>query len=86
MKGENGKMHPLKIRGEPMQHDTDDTLYTTEEVADKLKLTTKTVTDYIRKGELEALDMGQGYRIYKRDLDTFLENRRRKRTERKKHP
>ncbi len=64
--------------------DSDDTLYTTEEVAGKLKITPKTVRQYIQRGELEAIDMGQGYRIYKRDLDTFLEHRRRRRTERNK--
>ena len=64
--------------------DSDDTLYTTEEVAEKLKITPKTVREYIQRGELEAIDMGQGYRIYKRDLDTFLEHRRRRRTERDK--
>ncbi|HEU5227674.1 MAG TPA: helix-turn-helix domain-containing protein [Ktedonobacteraceae bacterium] len=63
---------------------SDDTLYTTGEVAEKLKITPKTVREYIQSGELEAIDMGQGYRIYKRDLDTFLESRRRRRTERKK--
>ena len=64
--------------------DSDDTLYTTEEVAKKLKITPKTVREYIQRGELEAIDMGQGYRIYKRDLDAFLESRRRRRTERDK--
>lgn len=64
--------------------DSDDTLYTTEEVAERLKLTPKTVREYIQRGELEAIDMGQGYRIYKRDLDAFLESRRRRRTERHK--
>lgn len=64
--------------------DSNDTLYTTEEVAEKLKITAKTVREYIQRGELEAIDMGQGYRIYKRDLDTFLEGRRRRRAERKK--
>ena len=62
--------------------DSEDTLYTTEEVAEKLKITPKTVREYIQRGELEAIDMGQGYRIYKRDLDAFLESRRRRRTER----
>lgn len=62
----------------------DDTLYTTEEVAQKLKLTPKTVREYIQHGELEAIDMEQGYRIYKRDLDTFLERRCCRRTERRK--
>lgn len=64
--------------------DSDDTLYTTEEVAKKLKITPKTVREYIQRGELEAIDMGQGYRIYKRDLNAFLESRRRRRTERDK--
>ena len=64
--------------------DSDDTLYTTEEVAEKLKITPKTVREYIQRRELEAIDMGQGYRIYKRDLDAFLESRRRRRTERDK--
>jgi excisionase family DNA binding protein len=64
--------------------DSDDILYTTEEVAEKLKITPKTVREYIRRGEMEAIDMGQGYRIFKRDLDAFLERRRRRRTERDK--
>lgn len=64
--------------------DSDDTLYTTEEVAGKLKITPKTVREYIQRGELDAIDMGQGYRIFKRDLDAFLESRRRRRTERNK--
>jgi len=64
--------------------DSNDTLYTTGEVAEKLKITPKTVREHIQRGELEAIDMGQGYRIYKRDLDAFLESRRRRRTERKK--
>jgi excisionase family DNA binding protein len=59
-------------------------LYTTGEVAEKLKITPKTVREYIQRGELEAIDMGQGYRIYRRDLDAFLESRRRRRIERKK--
>lgn len=58
--------------------DSDDILYTTGEVAKKLKITPRTVREYIQRGELEAIDMGQGYRIYKRDLDAFLEKRRRR--------
>jgi excisionase family DNA binding protein len=73
-----------KRRSKAIMPDSDDTLYTTEEVAGKLKITPKTVREYIQRGELEAIDMGQGYRIYKRDLDTFIEHRRRRRTERDK--
>ena len=74
----------MNVGAESKMPDSDDTLYTTEEVAEKLKITPKTVREYIQRGELEAIDMGQGYRIYKRDLDAFLESRRRRRTERKK--
>jgi len=64
--------------------DADDTLYTTEEVAEKLKITPRTVREYIQRGELDAIDMGQGYRIYKRDLDDFIERRRTGRKREKK--
>ncbi len=63
-----------------MQEDTENTLYTVKEVAKMLKLAPKTIREFIQRGEIEALDMGQGYRIYKRDLDAFLESRRRKRS------
>lgn len=66
--------------------DADDTLYTTEEVAEKLKITPRTVREYIQRGELEAIDMGQGYRIYKRDLDAFLEKRRRRKERHRDEP
>ncbi len=60
-----------------------DEVYTTEEVADKLRVTPKTVREWIQRGDLNAVDVGQGYRIFKSDYEAFLENRRR-RKERKK--
>jgi excisionase family DNA binding protein len=66
--------------------DGDNKLLTTEEVAEELKVHVKTVRDWIANGELEAIDLGQGYRIWKSDLMKFLNSRRRRRTDRKKQP
>jgi excisionase family DNA binding protein len=57
----------------------DDELYTTNEVAEKLKVTPKTIREWIGRGELEAIDLGQGYRIRRSDLDTFLDSRKKRR-------
>ena len=62
----------------------DNKLLTTEEVAEELKVHVKTVRDWIASGELEAIDLGQGYRIWKSDLMKFLNSRKRRRTDRKK--
>ncbi len=65
--------------------DSDNKLLTTDEVAVELKVHVKTVRDWIASGELEALDLGQGYRIWKSDLMKFLNSRKRRRKDRKKH-
>jgi excisionase family DNA binding protein len=59
-------------------------LLTTEEVAEELKVHVKTVRDWIASGELEAIDLGQGYRIWRSDLIKFLNSRKRRRADRKK--
>lgn len=64
--------------------DGNNKLLTTEEVAEELKVHVKTVRDWIASGELEAIDLGQGYRIWKSDLMKFLNSRKRRRTDRKK--
>jgi excisionase family DNA binding protein len=64
--------------------DGDNKLLTTEEVAEELKVHVKTVRDWIASGELEAIDLGQGYRIWRTDLMKFLNSRKRRRTDRKK--
>jgi len=56
----------------------DEEVYTTEEVAEKLRVTPKTVREWIQRGDLQAIDAGQGYRIFKKDYEAFLENRRRR--------
>lgn len=58
---------------------SDDELLTVKEVADRVKVHPETVRGWIRDGELEAVDIGGEYRIYKQDLDKFLKERKRPR-------
>lgn len=58
--------------------------FTTVEVAKELKVNVKTVRNWIASGELVALDVGGEYRIFRDDLNTFIEKRKtdkRKRTD-----
>jgi len=55
---------------------------TVEEVAAELRVHPETVRNWIRTGELDALDIGREYRIYRADLDAFIQ--RRKTARRKK--
>ena len=52
-----------------------ETFYTTEEVADILKIEKEVIRDYIRKGELFAIKIGKAYRITDSDLQEFLHRR-----------
>ncbi len=52
---------------------------TTEEVAKELKVNVKTVRKWIQSGELEASEMGKGYRISRHDLLAFAEKRKKRR-------
>ncbi len=47
-------------------------IYTVEQVAEYLKLTTRTIYTYIHSGKLKAVKVGREYRIKQRDLDEFL--------------
>ena len=51
-------------------------LLTVDEVAKEVKVHTETVRSWIRKRELPAIDIGGEYRIYRRDLEDFLERRK----------
>ncbi len=46
--------------------------YTPQEVAERLKLRVHTVYDYIRKGRLPAVRLGNRCRIAQADLEAFL--------------
>jgi excisionase family DNA binding protein len=53
----------------------DDKFYTVQEVADLLKVHWQSVLNYIKKGDLEALKLGKGYRISQQALDNFIASR-----------
>ena len=59
----------------------DGELLTVQEVAKHLRVDEKTVRRWINKGELAAIDLGKGYRIYRSDLDAFIDKRRTKKEE-----
>ena len=50
-------------------------LFTVAEVADAMRVSNMTVYRLIKAGELPALRVGKGYRIFEADLDRFLSER-----------
>src|SRR5437016_6001316 len=55
-----------------------DELLTTKQVAEEMKVNERRVLNWIKKGELVAIDLGRDYRIYRSDLNAFIEKRRTK--------
>lgn len=49
-----------------------DSYQTVKEVADRLRVAEATVRNWIRDGELRAIDIGKGWRIADTDLARFL--------------
>ncbi len=49
-----------------------ETIFTPEEVAEKLKASRRTVYRWIEKGELKAFKAGKLVRIAREDLESFL--------------
>ena len=47
-------------------------LYTIDEIADILKVTQRTVYNYIKSGSLKALKIGKYWRVKHEDLERFL--------------
>jgi excisionase family DNA binding protein len=56
----------------------DSKLYTIEDIAALLSVHPETVRNWIRSGQLDAINLGgaAGYRITQADLDKFLQSRR----------
>jgi excisionase family DNA binding protein len=54
---------------------------TVEMVAKELGLSEDTIRNYIKSKQLPAVKFGNTYRISRRDLDKFIEERRTKRDE-----
>ncbi|MDP2425391.1 MAG: helix-turn-helix domain-containing protein [Candidatus Izemoplasmatales bacterium] len=48
-------------------------LYTVEEITDVLKVTQRTVYNYIKKGELKAVKIGKYWRVKLIDLQKFVD-------------
>ena len=51
--------------------------YTLQEVADRLKVSYRTVFRWVHAGELPAYKLGQEWRVGEQDLERFLKERRR---------
>jgi excisionase family DNA binding protein len=50
-------------------------LFTVSEVASVMRVSNMTVYRLIKSGELPALRVGKGYRIFETDLEAFLQGR-----------
>ncbi len=46
--------------------------YTTQEVAELLKLNVLTIYEYIKAGDLVAVKFGRNYRVESQELDNFI--------------
>jgi excisionase family DNA binding protein len=53
-------------------------LLTVKEVAQEMRVSEKRVLNWIKRGELKALDLGKDFRIYRFDLDKFIQEKRTK--------
>ena len=48
--------------------------WTIQQVAEILQIHWQTVLNYIKSGKLNAIKLGKGYRVSKKDLDGFIKN------------
>jgi len=51
-----------------------DRLLTLAEAAEVLRLSTRTVREYVKRGEIEGRIIGKRWRFRRADLDAFFEN------------
>jgi excisionase family DNA binding protein len=61
------------MRSEAMSQDEE--MLTTDEVAKILRVNVKTVRNWIASGELVAIDIGNEYRISRKNLNDFMQRR-----------
>ena len=54
----------------------DERVYTTQEVAEIIRVHMKTVQRLIRRGELDAFPVGNEYRVTQSALDAFMHKRK----------
>lgn len=55
----------------------DEPLFTTKEVAKRLRLKVETVQHYIRTSQLKAAKIGRSYLVASGDLDEFIRSRKK---------
>jgi excisionase family DNA binding protein len=53
----------------------DEKYYTVQQIASLLQVHWQSVLNYIKRGELEAIQLGRGYRISEKALQDFIGNR-----------
>jgi len=56
----------------------DEKIYTVQEVAERLRVDTRTVRKWIHSGQLTAIDIGRGYRIRESSLQDFIQRKERR--------
>ena len=54
----------------------EETYFTLQEIADKLKVHYRTVYRWVQDGKLEAYQFGQDYRVKASDIEKFIAERR----------
>lgn len=55
------------------EHNPPEEIYTPKEIAAKLKLSEKTVLDYLREGKLPGMRVGKHWRVTRAAFETFLQ-------------
>ncbi len=58
--------------------ETEERLMTVDQVAERLQVNPETVRRWLRRGELEGVDLGHkaGYRVTEAQLQEFIESRK----------
>jgi len=47
-------------------------IYTLEEISDLIKITRRTLYDYVKTGKLKAVKIGRTWRVTEKQLEEFL--------------
>lgn len=63
---------PSSLTTEQRNTETDNDILIPTEVAQKLRISTKTLSRLTKRGEIKSLKVGGQYRYFKSDLDRWL--------------